>query len=76
MRVPVDWLREYVNPPLDTHGLADRLTMTGTKVEAILRHGVAGLENVVVGRVLEAEQHPNADRLTVCTVDIGDDAPS
>src|SRR5437588_11893261 len=75
MRVPLRWLREYVDPPLDTHAIADRLTMTGTKVDAILRHGVGALENFVVGRVLEAEQHPNADRLTVCVVDIGADAP-
>jgi phenylalanyl-tRNA synthetase beta chain len=72
MRVPLKWLREYVDPPLDTHQIADRLTMTGTKVEAIHRHGVDALENFVVGRVLEAEQHPNADRLSVCLVDIGD----
>ena len=72
MRVPLHWLREYVDPPLDTHAIADRLTMTGTKVEAVLRHGVDALENFVVGRVLEAEQHPNADRLSVCLVDIGD----
>jgi len=76
MRVPLQWLREYVDPPLDTHAIADRLTMTGTKVEAILRHGVDALENFVVGRVLEAEQHPDADRLTVCVVDIGDATPS
>jgi phenylalanyl-tRNA synthetase beta chain len=76
MRVPLHWLREYVDPPLDTHAVADRLTMTGTKVEAILRHGVDALENFVVGRVLEAEQHPNADRLSVCLVDVGDQAPS
>jgi phenylalanyl-tRNA synthetase beta chain len=76
MRAPLNWLREYADPELDTHALADRLTMTGTKVEAILRHGVDGLENFVVGRVLAAEQHPNADRLSVCLVDIGDEAPS
>ncbi|HET6866343.1 MAG TPA: phenylalanine--tRNA ligase subunit beta [Solirubrobacteraceae bacterium] len=76
MRVPLHWLREYVDPPLDTHSIADRLTMTGTKVEAIHQHGVSALENFVVGRVLEAEQHPNADRLTVCLVDIGDSNPS
>jgi phenylalanyl-tRNA synthetase beta chain len=72
MRVPLNWLREYVDPKLDTHAIADRLTMTGTKVEAIHQHGVSALENFVVGRVLEAEQHPNADRLSVCLVDIGD----
>ena len=75
MRVPLHWLREYVDPALDTHGVAHRLTMTGTKVEAIERHGVAALENFVVGRVLEADQHPNADRLRVCLVDIGANAP-
>ncbi len=76
MRVPVHWLRDYVDPPLDTHALANRLTMTGTKVEGIHRHGVGALENFVIGRVLEAEQHPNADRLSVCLVDIGDNSPS
>jgi phenylalanyl-tRNA synthetase beta chain len=76
MRVPLEWLREYVDPELDTHAIADRLTMTGTKVEAILRHGVNALENFVVGQVLEAEQHPNADRLRVCIVDVGGESPS
>ncbi len=76
MRVPLNWLREYVDPPLDTDAIADRLTMTGTKVEAIFHHGVDALEKFVVGRVLEAEQHPNADRLSVCLVDVGDEAPS
>ena len=76
MRAPVKWLREYADPPIDTPALADRLTMTGTKVEAILRHGVDALENFVVGMVLEAEQHPDADRLSVCLVDIGDQNPS
>jgi phenylalanyl-tRNA synthetase beta chain len=74
MRVPLQWLREYVDPALDTHAVADRLTMTGTKVEAIHHHGVGALENFVVGRVLEADQHPNADRLSVCVVDVGADS--
>jgi phenylalanyl-tRNA synthetase beta chain len=76
MRVPLEWLHEYVQPPLDAHALAERLAMTGTEVERVERHGVTALENFVVGRVIEAEQHPNADRLTVCLVDIGDGAPS
>ncbi len=76
MRVPLEWLHEYVVPDLDTAALAERLAMTGTEVERIERHGVAALENFVIGRVLEADQHPNADRLRVCVVDIGDDAPS
>jgi len=76
MRVPLEWLREYVDPALDTHAIADRLTMTGTKVEAIHQHGVGALENFVVGRVLAADQHPDADRLSVCLVDVGDETPS
>ena len=76
MRVPLEWLHEYVVPDLDTAALAERLAMTGTEVERIERHGVAALENFVIGRVLEADQHPNADRLRVCVVDIGDGAPS
>ena len=76
MRVPLEWLHEYVVPDLDTPALAERLAMTGTEVERVERHGVAALENFVIGRVLEADQHPNADRLRVCVVDIGGDAPS
>ncbi len=76
MRVPLDWLREYCDPAeLDVHAIERRLTMTGTKVEAIHHHGVPSAENFVVGRVLSAEQHPDADRLKVCTVDIGDASP-
>ncbi len=73
MRVPLPWLREYCAPDLDVHAIADRLTMTGTKVEAILRHGVGSPEKFLVGHVLEARAHPDADRLKVCIVDIGAD---
>jgi phenylalanyl-tRNA synthetase beta chain len=73
MRVPLDWLREYCDPALDAKGVEERLTMTGTKVEAIHHHGVGAVEKFVVGRVLEVEQHPDADRLKVCKVDLGDD---
>jgi len=75
MRVPLAWLREYCSPPLDTAQIAERLTMTGTKVEAIHHHGVGGLEHFVVARVLSAEKHPRADRLSVCAVDAGEGAP-
>jgi phenylalanyl-tRNA synthetase beta chain len=73
MRVPLNWLRQYCDPPLDAKAIEERLTMTGTKVEAIHHHGVSAVENFVVGRVLEVEPHPDADRLKVCTVDLGDD---
>jgi phenylalanyl-tRNA synthetase beta chain len=76
MKVPLEWLHEYCRPELDTRALAQRLTMTGTKVEGIERHGVGALEQFVVGRVLEAGKHPDADRLSVCVVDIGAERPS
>jgi phenylalanyl-tRNA synthetase beta chain len=71
MRVPLNWLREYCDPDLDVQGIEERLTMTGTKVEAIHHHGVASVERFVIGRVLEAGPHPDADRLKVCRVDVG-----
>jgi phenylalanyl-tRNA synthetase beta chain len=71
MRVPLEWLREYCDPELDVHGIEERLTMTGTKVEAIHHHGVQAPERFVVGRVLSCERHPDADRLSVCQVDLG-----
>ena len=76
MRVPIEWLNEYVAPAPDTHALAERLALTGTEVERVETHGVTALENFVIGRVLEAEQHPNADRLRVCVVDVGAGEPS
>src|SRR5271155_4527726 len=72
MRVPLEWLREYCDPDLDVHGIEQRLTMSGTKVEAIHHHGVGNVERFVVGRVLDVQAHPNADRLKVCQVDLGD----
>src|SRR4051794_2390211 len=76
MRVPLEWLQAYCRPDLDAAHLGDVLTMTGTKLEAIHTHGATALEHFVVGKVLRAEQHPDADRLRVCLVDIGEDAPS
>ncbi len=71
MRVPLLWLREYCDPPLDVAGIEERLTMTGTKVEAVLHHGVRSPEHFVIGRVVSVEGHPDADRLRVCEVDLG-----
>ncbi|MHB1469631.1 MAG: hypothetical protein ACYCX7_10785, partial [Solirubrobacteraceae bacterium] len=76
MRVPLEWLREYCDPDLDVDAIEERLTMTGTKVEAIHEHGVSAVERFVVGRVLSVQQHPNADRLRVCEVDLGPARPA
>jgi phenylalanyl-tRNA synthetase beta chain len=72
MRVPYSWLRSYCDPGETPTELADRLVMTGTEVERIGVVGPADPEGFVVGKVIAAEQHPNADRLRVCTVDTGD----
>jgi phenylalanyl-tRNA synthetase beta chain len=76
MRVPLEWLHVYCRPELDADMLGERLDMTGTAVERIEHHGVAELGHFVVGKVLEAGPHPDADRLRLCSVDIGDDQPS
>jgi phenylalanyl-tRNA synthetase beta chain len=75
MRVPYSWLREYCDPGLPIEELADRLVMTGTEVERIEIVGPPAPENFVIGKVTEAVQHPDADRLRVCTVDVGEDGP-
>ncbi|MEA2387693.1 MAG: phenylalanyl-tRNA synthetase beta chain, partial [Thermoleophilaceae bacterium] len=71
MRVPLSWLREYCDPPLGTRELADRLNLSGTEVGRIERAGVPNAAEFVVGKVLSAEGHPDADRLSVCEVDDG-----
>lgn len=74
MNVSVAWLRQYVDIPVDIPTLVHDLTMHGIKVE---RSEVAGLTErlVVVGHVLEARPHPDADRLRVCRVDVGAGEP-
>jgi phenylalanyl-tRNA synthetase beta chain len=72
MRVPYSWLREHCDPGIGAGELAERLAMTGTEVERVGTIGPPSAEGFVVGKVLSAEPHPNADRLRVCTVDIGD----
>ena len=70
MKVPISWLREYVEFDAGPEELADRLTFSGTETESIDTVG-AGLEGVVVGEVLDVERHADADGLGVCTVDDG-----
>ena len=70
MQFPESWLRSFCNPPLSTQALADLLTMAGFEVED-LRAAAPPFSLVVVGEIVEAEQHPNADRLRVCRVDAG-----
>jgi phenylalanyl-tRNA synthetase beta chain len=73
MQFPESWLRAFCNPPLTSQQLADTLTMAGLEVEE-LRPFAPAFTGVVVGQILSAEQHPNADRLRVCQVDVGQGA--
>jgi phenylalanyl-tRNA synthetase beta chain len=75
MRVPVAWLREYCDPGMSGAEVADALTMAGLKLERLHRVGVGDPAEFVVGKVLSAERHPDADRLSVCTVDDGSGGP-
>lgn len=70
MQFPESWLREFCNPDLSTQALADLLTMAGMEVEE-LRPVAPPFHGIVVAEILTADQHPNADRLRVCTVDAG-----
>jgi phenylalanyl-tRNA synthetase beta chain len=70
MQFPESWLREFCNPPINTQQLADTLTMAGLEVEEI-KPVAPPFTKIVVGEIKEAVQHPNADRLRVCQVDVG-----
>ena len=70
MQFPESWLREFCNPPLSTQELADTLTMAGLEVEE-LQPVAPPFTKIVVGEIKDAQQHPNADRLRVCQVDVG-----
>ncbi len=71
MRVSEAWLREWVDPPVATEELASQLTMAGLEVGGVAP-AAPPFEGVVLGRVTAADQHPNADKLRVCTVSLGD----
>ena len=70
MQFPESWLREFCNPPVGTAQLAETLTMAGLEVEE-LKSVAPAFSKIVVGEIVEAVQHPNADRLRVCKVDVG-----
>jgi len=74
MRVSLNWLRDFVDIERDPDQVAEDLTMLGLEIESVERMG-EGIEQVVVGQVLTKEPHPDADKLTVCTTDIGADKP-
>jgi phenylalanyl-tRNA synthetase beta chain len=79
MKVPISWLKEYVPVEMPVDELANRLVISTCEVDGIERIGVADTDGNLglfrVGRVLEAAKHPNADRLQLCQVDVGEGDP-
>jgi phenylalanyl-tRNA synthetase beta chain len=75
VRISLNWLQELVDISMSPEALADLLTMAGFEVEEI-EDRRSWADGVVLGRVLDRQQHPNADRLSVCQVDIGQAQPS
>lgn len=74
MKFSENWLRSWANPALDTDGLGHQLTMAGLEVEA-QEPAAPAFNNVVVAEVQAVVKHPNADRLNVCQVNVGEAAP-
>lgn len=71
------WLRDWIDLPETPEEIGRRLTMTGLEVEGIAEYETVkgGLKGLVIGEVLECERHPNADKLSVTKVDVGQEAP-
>jgi phenylalanyl-tRNA synthetase beta chain len=72
MRIPYSWLRGYCDPGLSPEEIGEALAMHSIELERISRVGAPSDEGFVIGKVLSAQRHPNADRLSVCEVDAGD----
>ncbi len=81
MKVPISWLKDYVNITLPVAELAERITLAGLEVGGIKYIGLPGADlpwdrdKLVLGHILRVEQHPQADRLVLATVDIGNTEP-
>lgn len=70
MKVPFNWLKDYVDVNIDAKELGDRLTLSGSALEEVITQGDV-IKNIVTGKIVEITQHPDADKLKVCQVDIG-----
>jgi len=70
MKISENWLRTWVNPDISTEKLVEILTMAGLEVDG-LEHLGEQLAGILVGKITKAEQHPEADKLQICTVDVG-----
>ncbi len=77
MKISVNWLRDFINLSDSAEAIADKLTLTGLEVEGIERYDqiTGGLAGLVIGEVRSVRPHPNADRLQITSVDVGDEHP-
>ncbi|GIM28692.1 phenylalanine--tRNA ligase beta subunit [Clostridium polyendosporum] len=74
MKVPYTWLKDYVDINIDAKELADRLTLSGSKVEEVITSGDE-IVNVVTGKILKIDRHPDAEKLVICQVEVGQEVP-
>lgn len=74
MDLSMKWLNDYVKADMPIKEFCDGMTMSGSKVETWTKQG-ADITNVVVGKCVAMEKHPDADTLWVCQIDVGKDAP-
>lgn len=74
MLVPIKWMKQYVDIDTDDKTLADKLTLTGSHVDAVIDYNKE-VKNVVTGKILEIKQHPNADKLVITQIDINESEP-
>jgi len=74
MRFSESWLREWVSPDITTQEMSDQLSMAGLEVDGV-ELAAPLFDGVVVGEILSREKHPDADKLGVCQVNVGDDEP-
>ncbi len=74
MKVPVSFLKDYVDIDIDAKKLGDLLTLSGSKVEEVITSGDE-IQNVVTGKILKIEMHPDADNLVICQVEVGHEEP-
>ena len=72
MKVSLNWLQSYVDlTGVSAEDISRAITFLGFEVEQVIRTGAPAFNNVVVGHILTRDKHPNADKLSVCTVDVG-----
>ena len=74
MKVPYKWLKDYVNIDISPKELGDKLTLSGSKVEEVITQGEE-IQNVVTGKILKIEPHPDSDHLVICQVEVGKEEP-